>query len=118
MSKNSVFIDTGLFLGLLDKEDDCHSKAKSIWSKLEQHNVQLVTSNFVLDESFTLIRSRVGIKLLKSFRLTLQESFSILSIERVTVEDKGNCWNWLVRDWPKIFIHRLYFFCPNEKVAT
>lgn len=99
---NSVFIDTGLFLGLLDKEDDQHAKAKSIWSKLEEKNTKLITTNFILDETFTLVRNRIGVKLLKSFRDSLQESFSVLSIERVTVEDEGNSWIWLLRDWPKL----------------
>jgi predicted nucleic acid-binding protein len=55
-----VFLDTGAFLALADEDDDYHTAAKSIYTGLLQSKAQLLTSNFVLSETYTLIRSKVS----------------------------------------------------------
>lgn len=66
-----VFLDTGAFLALADEDDDYHAAAKSLYAKLLQSKAQLLTSNFVLSETYTLIRFRVShqaaVKLMKAF---------------------------------------------------
>ena len=54
-----VFLDTGVFLALADEDDEYHTEAKSIHTDLLQSKAQLLTSNFVLSETYTLIRFRV-----------------------------------------------------------
>ena len=55
-----VFLDTGAFLALADEDDDYHSVAKSVHAHLLSTHAQLLTSNFVLAETYTLIRFKVG----------------------------------------------------------
>jgi predicted nucleic acid-binding protein len=55
-----VFLDTGAFLALADEDDDYHSVAKSVHTQLLVAHAQLLTSNFVLAETYTLIRFKVG----------------------------------------------------------
>ena len=55
-----VFLDTGAFLALADEDDDYHSVAKSVHAQLLGSRAQLLTSNFVLAETYTLIRFKVG----------------------------------------------------------
>jgi predicted nucleic acid-binding protein len=55
-----IFLDTGAFLALADEDDDHHTAAKSIYVELLQSRAQLLTSNFVLSETYTLIRSKVS----------------------------------------------------------
>jgi predicted nucleic acid-binding protein len=55
-----VFLDTGAFLALADEDDDYHSVAKSIHAQLLGARAQLLTSNFVLAETYTLIRFKVS----------------------------------------------------------
>jgi len=55
-----VFLDTGAFLALADEDDRYHTAAKSTYTELLQSKAQLLTSNFVLSETYTLIRSRVS----------------------------------------------------------
>jgi predicted nucleic acid-binding protein len=55
-----VFLDTGAFLALADEDDDYHSVAKSIHAGLLGAHAKLLTSNFVLTETYTLIRFKVG----------------------------------------------------------
>ncbi|MBI3062645.1 MAG: hypothetical protein HYY83_11790, partial [Deltaproteobacteria bacterium] len=55
-----VFLDTGAFVALADEDDRYHTAAKSIYTELLQLKALLLTSNFVLSETYTLIRFRVG----------------------------------------------------------
>ena len=55
-----IFLDTGAFLALADEDDRYHSAAKPIYTELIQSKAQLFTSNFVLSETYTLIRSKVS----------------------------------------------------------
>ena len=98
-----LFIDTSAFKALVDTKDDFHQKAKTIWVKLEKQksDVSLMTSNYVLDESFTLIRARSGIDTVQYFRTVLAASPE-LAIVRVTVSDEANAWNWFTKDWSSL----------------
>lgn len=57
-----AFLDTGAFLALADEDDDYHSAAKTIHSQLLANRAQLLTSNYILAETYTLIRFKVGHK--------------------------------------------------------
>ena len=50
-----IFIDTGAFLGRYLPDDQHHSAAVSSWEKIRQHQEKCFTSNFVLNEFFTLL---------------------------------------------------------------
>ena len=55
-----VFLDTGAFLALADADDDYHAAATSVFPTLLRSRARLLTSNFVLSETYTLVRSKVG----------------------------------------------------------
>jgi uncharacterized protein len=55
-----VFLDTGAFLALADGDDQYHSAATPVYTELIQTKAQLFTSNFILSETYTLIRFKVG----------------------------------------------------------
>ncbi len=55
-----VFLDTGAFLALADEDDEYHSVAKSVHAQLLVAHAQLLTSNLVLAETYTLIRFKVS----------------------------------------------------------
>lgn len=49
-----TFVDTAAFLARYLSKDQYHRAALDSWRELEQADEPLVTSNFVLDETFTL----------------------------------------------------------------
>ncbi|MCE2983457.1 MAG: PIN domain-containing protein [Parachlamydia sp.] len=57
--RNSVFIDTSAFLAGSFKKDQHHEDALKAWKSIKQEKIQCYTSNFVLDEFFTLLAKRV-----------------------------------------------------------
>lgn len=95
----AVFIDTSFFKAIVDLKDEFHDQAQRILKKLEEENASLATSNYILDESFTLIRIRCGIEVVNQFRRDLAASTANLKIIRVTVSDEANAWKWFLTEW-------------------
>lgn len=95
---NLVFVDTGMFKALVDEKDDFHKQAIQIWQRLKQEKTQLVTSNYMLDENFTLLRKRRGRIVVDEFRKSFLKVNEI-KIIRVTVADEAGAWEWFLLDW-------------------
>ena len=55
-----IFIDSGAFLARYLSHDQYHRRAVAFWEKLGSNNERCFTSNFVLDEIFTLLGRRAA----------------------------------------------------------
>lgn len=100
MAKTSLlFIDTSFFKALVDSSDEFHSKALRIWKKLDSDKPSFVITNYVLDESFTLIRVRCGLEKVSEFRNLLSSSVDELRVVRVTIKDEADAWGWFTKNW-------------------
>jgi len=55
-----AFVDTSAFVALVDRSDQNHARAKRLLRTLARQRRPLVTSTYVLDELFTLLRLHVG----------------------------------------------------------
>lgn len=123
MDNTAVFIDTSFFKALIDEKDEFHKQAKVILEKLHKENATLITSNYTLDESFTLIRIKCGLAMVTQFRDYLALSSQVIKVIRTTVADEANAWEWFLKDWGKLsftdcvsfaILHRV----KVKKVAT
>ncbi len=56
-----VFIDTGVWVALLRKNDARHRDAAREWKRLTRDRARLMTSSFVLSESATRLRYDAGL---------------------------------------------------------
>jgi predicted nucleic acid-binding protein len=56
----NIFIDTGAFLSRYLENDQFHAVSIKAWKELEKQNASLYTSNFILNEVFTLLARRAG----------------------------------------------------------
>lgn len=56
----STFVDTPALLALLDADDHRHAEAAATWRRLVTGGEPLVTTNYVLVETFTLARRHLG----------------------------------------------------------
>jgi predicted nucleic acid-binding protein len=78
-----IFIDTSAIYALLDRDDIEHKKAKNIWIDLLHSETILITSNYVLVESFALIQNRLGIEAARGFQ---EDILPLATIEWVNAE--------------------------------
>ena len=55
-----IFVDTGAFIARYIRQDSHHRRARRAWSEIERSRSRCFTSNFVLDETFTLLGRRAS----------------------------------------------------------
>lgn len=55
-----IFLDTGAFLARFIQKDQYHLQAVKSWKKIQKDSEKCATSNFVLDETLTLLGRRAG----------------------------------------------------------
>ncbi len=57
----TTFVDTSALYALLDADDDFHARARETWSALlAGEGDMLLTTNYVLLETFALVQARLG----------------------------------------------------------
>ena len=58
----NVFVDSSGFKAWLDERDEFHIEAEKIIEELLENKVELVTSNYIVDECSTMLRVKCGLK--------------------------------------------------------
>ncbi|MDE2046527.1 MAG: type II toxin-antitoxin system VapC family toxin [Thermoplasmata archaeon] len=70
-----IFVDTSAWVALSDPSDENHREAVKANAELRRgSHGRLVTSSFVLDETFTILRDRVGLSRVRLLAERLLES--------------------------------------------
>ena len=80
-----IFIDTGAFISKYLTADRFHAKSVQIWSELEQKKTKIVTSNFILDETFTLLARQANYDFSAKIARIIYQS-SVINIVRPTYD--------------------------------
>lgn len=84
-----IFLDTGAFIARFIQNDQYHQQAIRSWELLGQQDTKCTTSNFVLDETFTLLGRRAGNQFAHDRALNIYASQS-LTIVRPDLDDEMN----------------------------
>jgi predicted nucleic acid-binding protein len=92
----SVFVDTGACLSLYDRKDQNHQKAKEAAIHLKDGKVPLITTDYVFDETVTIIRMRVGHKEAVNFGNSLLKS-KIVKMVEINDDLKKEAWNIFIK---------------------
>lgn len=73
-----IFVDSSAWVALVDQRDGNHSAAIRQQAELLQGRLgRLITSDFVLDETFTLVRKRLGADAVRQFSSGIDSSGSV-----------------------------------------
>jgi predicted nucleic acid-binding protein len=94
-----LFIDTGAWYAVVDKKDPDHRVAEHF---LRNNKIPLLTTNFIFDETITLIRSRLGWSVARDFGERLKQS-GFVSIIVVKDEDEERAWEIFLKYRDKDF---------------
>lgn len=82
-----IFIDTGAFLSRHLENDQFHRISIKVWKEIEKQYHAFYTSNFILNETLTLIARRAGGKFAAQIANHLYQS-ELLNILRPEEEDE------------------------------
>ena len=77
----SMFIDTSALYALLDADDENYGSSASTWDTLITSDERIVTTNYVIVETFALIQNRLGLRALREFQ---DDVVPVLHVEFVT----------------------------------
>jgi predicted nucleic acid-binding protein len=86
-----IFVDTSAWLALNDRNDQYHSEAVSKLNIVTKQKIELITSEYVVDESITIIRYRVSHKAAVVFGDSLMNS-TIVTVADITEEERFKAW--------------------------
>ena len=89
-----AFVDTSAWVAIVDDSDRYHSRSKSHYLQLLKEKTDLLTSNYVLAETCTWLRYRVGHRYAVSFHemATSAEKLGNLKILWVNRAIAGAAW--------------------------
>lgn len=77
-----VFVDTSAFYAFLDGSDDYHEDALRDFRRAQADGWRLVTTNYVLQESWTLIQARLGWDAVDAWRDRLVPLCDVIWVDR------------------------------------
>lgn len=86
-----VFVDTSAFFAIENEQDRHHADGLDTRHELMSKGERLVTSDYILDEVYTLIRMRVGHRAAVDFGESIRSS-RFFRIEPVTTADFEAAW--------------------------
>lgn len=78
-----MFIDTSAIYARLDADDQYHHQAVQVWADALRDNEPLVTTNYVVLETVSLLQRRLGMAALRAF---VADALAVLDVEWVTME--------------------------------
>lgn len=102
MVSTKVFIDSSWFKAIADPSDDFSEKAAEQYEILKKKSALFVTTNFILDETFTLIRIKVDLPSALDLRKTLASMGNKLKLVYVLPQDEEKAWEWFPKEWSKL----------------
>jgi predicted nucleic acid-binding protein len=74
-----IFVDTGAFVARYIRQDGHHRRARRAWAEIDRSRSRCFTSNFVLDETFTLLGRR------SSYPFAADRARALLSSTALTI---------------------------------
>jgi predicted nucleic acid-binding protein len=84
----AVFADTSGLLALLSGKDEHHAAAARAFRKLQARQSLLVTSSFVLVETYALLGRRLGVEAVRAFRADLSPLLEVVWVD-ATLHEAG-----------------------------
>jgi predicted nucleic acid-binding protein len=84
----AVFADTSGLLALLSDKDEHHAAAARAFRKLQARQSLLVTSSFILVETYALLGRRLGVEAVRAFRADLSPLLEVVWVD-ATLHEAG-----------------------------
>jgi uncharacterized protein len=86
-----LFVDTSAWLAMNDNSDQHHAETMAKAALIKKKRIDLITSDYVIDESLTIIRMRLSHKAAVLFGESVLKS-GIVTITDVKAEDRLAAW--------------------------
>ena len=88
MGGQAVFIDTGAFYALIDRDDPHHVIACKEWAEILRQKCLLIITCYIVSETYTLLRYRLGWAIACKFLQVMEESRAQGRIRIIAVPER------------------------------
>lgn len=78
----SIFVDTSVFLAVLNKDDLNNERASITLSNLVENGEILLCTNYILVEAYALIQNRMGMDAINDFQKDILPSMNVAWIDK------------------------------------
>lgn len=78
---NRVFVDTSAILALLVSQDRFHEDARTTFERLKEDRARLVTTSYVMLETYALAGRRLGLDAVRGLREGLAPLFEVVWVD-------------------------------------
>jgi predicted nucleic acid-binding protein len=85
---NVVFADTSGLIALLNAKDENHTGAKRAFANLRTRQASLLSTSFVLVETYALLGRRLGLEAIRSFRTEFAPLIEVVWVDE-TLHNAG-----------------------------
>jgi predicted nucleic acid-binding protein len=83
---SAVFADTSGLLALLNRTDENHARAARVFAALRARQAALVSTSFVLVETYALVGRRLGLDAVRSFRADFAPLIEVVWVDEALHE--------------------------------
>lgn len=94
--RRSLLVDASAWVALLDARDRCHPAAREFWRTCLESRRSFVTSDYVLDEAYTLLRRRRnGLRMAMALHDLLGRS-RLVEVAQIELQLRAMAWEMFV----------------------
>jgi len=90
-----VFIDTSALISIIDQDQPAHVEASALWESLCEAHEGLLTSNYVLVETFAIVQKRFGLSVARALH---ERIAPVLQVVWVTPELHDRAWGHVLAE--------------------
>lgn len=83
---SGVFVDTSAIMALLVATDEAHALASTAFTRLSSRQAPLLTTDYVLVETYALLGRRLGIAAVRAFRAEFAPLLRVVWVEEALHE--------------------------------
>jgi len=85
---SSVFVDTSALLAFVNPKDESHNRALGAFETLEGRRAPLLSTSFVVVETYALLGRRLGLEAVRGFRSDLAPLIEVVWVDE-TLHEAG-----------------------------
>lgn len=96
MNGSLIFVDSSAWIALIDVSDGLHHEARGLWDIARHDRRSFLTSDYVLDETYTMLRRRRhGLRMATAFH-GLVESSRLIEVAEIDQTIRRQAWSLFV----------------------